>query len=74
MRRDELVVGYGKIVLMHDLRRQGLSVNAIARKRLTVDRKTVRKDLQRSVAEPVFGPRACGGRLADSCEDYLRER
>ena len=36
------MITLGEIVLIHDLKRQGLSVSAIARK-LGMDRKTVRK-------------------------------
>jgi transposase len=45
-----------EIVMMHDLRRQGLSVSAIARQ-TGLDRKTVRKHLAGGVKAPVYKPR-----------------
>lgn len=38
----------GEIVMIHDLKRQGLSVSAVAR-RVGCDRKTVRKYLERGL-------------------------
>ena len=61
------------IVVIHDLKRQGLSVSAIARK-TGLDRKTVRKYLQRGLEGPLYGPRAPRPRLIEPFEDYLRER
>ncbi len=45
-----------KIVMIHDLKRQGLSVSAIARQ-TGLDRKTVRKHLAGGVKAPVYKPR-----------------
>ena len=45
------MITLGEIVLIHDLKRQGLSVSAIARK-LGMDRKTVRKHLEVGIAVP----------------------
>lgn len=56
------------IVMIHDLRRQGLSVSAIARK-TGLDRKTVRKQLAGSVKPPVYKPRPVA-----PFEPYLLER
>ena len=50
-----LVVRLGEIVLIHDLKRQGLSVSAIARQ-LGLDRKTVRRHLERGLEPPAYGP------------------
>ena len=61
------------IVLIHDLKRQGLSVSAIARAS-GFDRKTIRKYLDRGLETPVYGPRDPRPRLLDPYEDYLREK
>ena len=44
------------IVLIHDLRRQGLSISAISRK-TGLDRRTVRKYLDRGLEAPAYSPR-----------------
>ena len=67
------MVGLGEIVLIHDLKRQGLSLSAIARK-TGFDRKTVRKYLDRGIDVPVYGPRSPRGRIVDAYADYLRSR
>ena len=51
------MVTLGEIVLIHDLKRQGLTVSAIARK-VGLDRKAVRKHLARGMEPPAYGPRA----------------
>lgn len=61
------------IVMIHDLRRQGFSVSAIARK-TGLSRKTVRKYLARGLDAPVYGPRAPRPRNLAPYEAYLRER
>lgn len=48
--------GLREIVLIYDLKKQGLSISAIARK-VGSDRKTVRKYLDRGLEAPVYGPR-----------------
>ena len=45
------------VVVIHDLKRQGLSISAIARK-TGLDRKTVRKYLKRGLEAPGYSPRA----------------
>lgn len=65
--------GLREIVLIHDLRRQGLSISAIARK-VGSDRKTVRKYLQQGLEVPVYGPRALQGSVLDPYRDYLEGR
>ena len=67
------MITLGEIVLIHDLKRQGLSVSAIARK-LGMDRKTVRKHLEVGIASPAYSPRAAQPRLIEPYEDYLRAR
>jgi transposase len=56
-----------------DLHREGLSVSAIAR-RVGIDRKTVRKYIERGLEPPVYGPRKPRARRLSSFEPYLRER
>ena len=65
--------GLREFVLIHDLKKQGLSLTAIARK-VGCDRKTVRKYLERGLEAPVYGPRQPRDCLLDPYEDYLRER
>jgi transposase len=67
------VVTLGEIVLIHDLKRQGLSVSAIARK-VGLDRKTVRRHLARGLAPPSYGPRLPRPSRLAPYEAYLRER
>ncbi len=67
------MVRLGEIVLIHDLKRQGLSTSAIARK-TGFDRKTVKKYLDRGLEAPVYGPRQPRGRIIAAFEGYLRER
>ena len=56
--------------MIHDLKRQGLSVSAIARQ-TGLDRKTVRKYLDRGLEAPVYGPRARRPRQLAPYESYL---
>lgn len=71
--RGAQVVTLGEIVLIHDLKRQGLTVSAIARK-VGLDRKTVRRHLARGMEPPVYGPRAPRPRQLAPFEAYLHER
>ncbi|SCM65985.1 hypothetical protein KARMA_0156 [Donghicola eburneus] len=61
------------IVLIHDLKRQGLSVSAIARQ-MGCDRKTVRKYLDLGLEPPIYGPRPLRGSKLDGYQHYLQER
>ncbi|MEY8880952.1 IS21 family transposase, partial [Donghicola sp. XS_ASV15] len=61
------------IVLIHDLKRQGLSVSAIARQ-MGCDRKTVRKYLDLGLEPPIYGPRPLRGSKLDGYQHYLHER
>ena len=45
-----------EIVLIHDLKREGLSISAIARQ-TGLDRKTISKHLELGIEPPVYGPR-----------------
>ena len=65
--------GLREIVLIHDLKKQGLSISAIARK-VGCDRKTVRKHLEQGLVAPVYGPRPPRPRALEPFEAYLRER
>ena len=67
------MVRLGEIVLIHDLKRQGLSVTAIARQ-LGLDRKTVRRHLKRGLEAPAYGPRAPQPTLIEPFEGYLAAR
>ncbi len=58
--------------MIHDLKKQGLSLTAITRK-MGCDRKTVRKYLERGLEAPAHvlrQPRVC---LLDPYKGYLRE-
>lgn len=70
---DAQVVRLGKIVMIHDLKRQGLSLSAIARQ-AGLDRKTVRKYLDSGLEAPQYTPRDPRPRLIDPYAGYLRER
>jgi len=67
------VIRLREIVLIHDLKRQGLSLSAIARK-TGLDRKTIRKYLKVGLEAPLYGPRSARPRLIDPFCAYLRER
>lgn len=62
-----------EIVLINDLKKQGLSISAIARK-VGCDRKTVRKYLELGLEAPVYGPRQPRARTIEPFEGYLQER
>ena len=59
--------------MIHDLHRQGLSIQEIAR-RTGHDRKTVRKYLKAGLAPPVYGPRDPRPSILDPYKDYIRGR
>ncbi len=61
------------IIMILDLHRQGLSVSAIAR-HLGLDRKTVRRTIQRGPEPPTYGPRQPRPTRLDPFAGYLRER
>ncbi len=61
------------VVMILDLHRQGLSVSAIARQ-CGVDRKTVRRTIERGLEPPTYGPRSPRPTLLDPFTSYLRER
>ena len=67
------VIQLGELVMILDLHRQGLSVSAIAR-RVGIDRKTVRKYIERGLEPPRYGPRQPRARRLEPFEVYLRQR
>jgi transposase len=67
------VIKLGGVVVILDLHRQGLSVSAIARQ-CGLDRKTVRRYIERGLEPPAYGPRQPRPTLLDPFTGYLRER
>ncbi len=67
------VVSLRDIVMIHDLKKQGLSNTAIAGQ-LGISRRTVTRRLRQGLEVPVYGPRVSKPRLIEPFEDYLRER
>jgi transposase len=67
------VIQLGELVVILDLHRQGLSVSAIARQ-IGLDRKTVRKYIDRGLEPPRYGPRKPRSRRLEAYEPYLRQR
>ena len=59
--------------MIHQLREEGLTVSAIAR-RTGMDRKTVRKYLEQGLEAPMYGPREPRARLIDPYCEYLKAR
>ncbi len=50
------MIKLGELVIILDLHRQGLSVSAISRQ-CGLDRKTVRRYIERGLEPPAYGPR-----------------
>jgi transposase len=67
------VIQLGELVVILDLHRQGLGVSAIAR-RVGIDRKTVRKYIERGLEPPAYGPRKPRPRRLEPFEAYLCQR
>ncbi len=67
------MIQLGELIMILDLHRQGLSVSAIAR-RIGIDRKTVRKYIERGLEPPSYGPRQPRARRLEPFEAYLRQR
>ena len=61
------------ILMIHDLHRQGLTIQEIARAS-GHDRKTVRKYLKVGLEPPVYGPRAPRASLLDPYKNFIREK
>jgi transposase len=70
---DATVVRLEGVVMIVDLHRQGLSVSEIARQ-TGLDRKTVRRYVERGLEPPAYAPRKPRPRLLDPFAGYLRER
>ena len=68
-----MVVTLGELVMILDLHRQGLSASAIA-KRTGLDRKTVRRYVERGLEPPTYGPRPPRETKVTRFERYLRGR
>lgn len=67
------MIKLGELVMILDLHRQGLTVSAIARQ-LGIDRKTVRRYIERGLGPPTYGPRPRRPKRTDPFLPYLRER
>lgn len=67
------MIKLGELMMILDLHRQGLSVSAVARKS-GVDRKTVRKYIERGVEAPAYGPRKLRQTVIDPFAANLRDR
>jgi len=67
------VIKLGELVMILELYRQGLTVSAIARQ-LDMDRKTVRRYIERGLEPPTYGPRPPKPRSTDPFLSYLSER
>jgi transposase len=63
----------GELFVILDLHRAGSSVSAIAR-RLDLDRKTVRKYIERGLEPQRYGPRAPRPTKVDPYIPFLRDR
>jgi transposase len=72
-REGRPVIRLGELVMILDLHRQGLSVSVIARQ-TGLDRKTVRKYIERGLEPPVYGPRKPRPTRLGPFEPYLRQR
>ncbi len=67
------MIHLGGVMLILDLHHQGLSVSAIARQ-TGMDRKTVRKAIQRGLVIPAYSPRLARATVLDGYLDFVQER
>jgi len=68
-----LVIKRRETIMILDLHQQGLTVSAISRE-TGIDRKTVRKYIERGLEAPAYGPRKPRATVIDPFASYLRER
>ena len=68
-----ILIRNGELFVIHELRQEGLSISAIAR-RTGLDQKTVRKYLKRGLTAPSYGPRSPRAQLLAPYRAYLRQR
>jgi transposase len=68
-----LVIKLRETIMILDLHQQGLTVSAISRE-TGIDRKTVRKYIERGLEAPAYGPRKPRATVIDPFASYLRER
>ncbi len=68
-----MLVRLGEVVMILDLRREGMSISAIAR-RVGLDRKTVRRYIDRGLEPPAYGPRERRETKVKPFERYIGER
>lgn len=67
------MLSLGELFMIHDLKDQGLSIQAIAQ-RVGLDRKTVRKYLHQGLSVPTYGPRQPRPTKLDAFQPYLDQR
>jgi len=67
------VIKLKELIVILDLYKEGLTVSAIA-ERTGLDRKTVRKYIERGIEAPVYGPRQPRACIIEPYEAYVRER
>jgi transposase len=67
------VIKLRELIVILDLHKEGLTISAIA-ERTGLDRKTVRKYIERGLEAPVYGPRQPRVRVMDAYAEYVRER
>ena len=72
-REGMLVIKLRETIMILDLHQQGLTVSAISRQ-TGIDRKTVRKYIERGLEAPAYGPRKPRATVIDPFASYLRER
>lgn len=62
-----------ELIVILDLHKQGLTISAIA-ERTGLDRKTIRKYIERGLEAPLYGPREPRPRIIEPYEVYVQER